>query len=865
MNNINCKQGLRQETLRQQRRLNGLDYLEVDEDQKTLNVFLLAKVPVQLDKTQIIIEGGRRIQNVKVLSVKLITAEEVEFDNRLEVKIDKLGDYSNYLLRVVEKNDQGDWRPHSQFDQRYHQLEFNFKVDCPNEFDCKENAICPEEEKLEPEINYLAKDYASFRQLIFDRLALNMPDWQESHVADIGVALVEVLAYVGDHLSYYQDAVATEAYLQTARNRISIRRHVRLVDYTMHEGCNARAWVCLRVDSDIAPIKAEQISFISGFDKNSSPVLKPEQLQQDSTPSYQSFQPVSNEDIILYQDHNRIQFYTWCDQQCCIPKGATSATLLGECITADQPPADVIDCKPEKSEISEDEDLKQMQQSVRNSKAIDIALVKLHLKPGDVLIFEEVIGPETGHPQDANPNHRHAVRIKTIHSDSDRLTGQPLTHITWCEEDALPFPLCLSVIGPAPECNYLDNVSIACANVVLVDHGASVEEDLEPVPEGEISICCKDVGLSKVATVTPAHYHPTLKFTPVTFCEAYDDSQPASKSLKQNVRRSVPKIKLSSDIDSEKQQQWTPRQDLLASTADDFDFVAELDNEGQAHLRFGNNEMGRTPEPAQRLHAQYRIGNGPLGNVGAEAISHVLLKQLSLDGIKDIRNPMPAQGGTAAEPISEVKLYAPQAFRQELQRAIIADDYAAIVLREFNDKVQNAVAKLLWNGSWYEVMLAVDPFGQEQADQTLLDDILQCLHRYRRIGHDLQVRPAQRVALDIELKICVLPDYLRGHVKAELLKIFSNQRYSKNKLGFFHPDKLTFGEHIYLSRLVAAAQSVEGVESVTVSKMQRWCEMPNDEIENGVLPLAPFEIARLDNDPSLQENGKLNLHMRGGR
>ena len=64
---------------------------------------------------------------------------------------------------------------------------------------------------------------------------------------DLGITLVEVLAYVGDYLSYYQDAVATEAYLDTARQRISVRRHARLVDYLMHEGCNARAWVCVQV------------------------------------------------------------------------------------------------------------------------------------------------------------------------------------------------------------------------------------------------------------------------------------------------------------------------------------------------------------------------------------------------------------------------------------------------------------------------------------------------------------------------------------------------------------------------------------------------------------------------------------------
>jgi hypothetical protein len=35
-------------------------------------------------------------------------------------------------------------------------------------------------------------------------------------------------------------------------------------------------------------------------------------------------------------------------------------------------------------------------------------------------------------------------------------------------------------------------------------------------------------------------------------------------------------------------------------------------------------------------------------------------------------------------------------------------------------------------------------------------------------------------------------------------------------LGFFHPDNLTFGEGVYLSKLVAAAQAVPGVEGVTV-------------------------------------------------
>ena len=58
----------------------------------------------------------------------------------------------------------------------------------------------------------------------------------------------------GDHLSYYQDAVATEAYLGTARKRISVRRHARLLDYFMHDGANARTWLFLEATADNVPV-----------------------------------------------------------------------------------------------------------------------------------------------------------------------------------------------------------------------------------------------------------------------------------------------------------------------------------------------------------------------------------------------------------------------------------------------------------------------------------------------------------------------------------------------------------------------------------------------------------------------------------
>ncbi len=292
--------------------------------------------------------------------------------------------------------------------------------------------------------------------------------------------------------------------------------------------------------------------------------------------------------------------------------------------------------------------------------------------------------------------------------------------------------------------------------------------------------------------------------------------------------------------------------------------MVEIDNDGGAHLRFSDGELGQQPLAGSTFQASYRVGNGLAGNVGAEAISHLVFRQpTDLGFTLHFRNPLPAQGGRAAEPLAEIKLFAPQTFRKDLQRAVTADDYARIAER--NPKVQRAAAILHWTGSRYEVQVAIDPLGGEEASPQLLQDISGYLYRYRRIGHDLKVVPARYVALDIALTICVMPHYLRGHVEAALLDVFSNRLLPDGRRGFFHPDNLTFGDDIHLSRLVAAAQAVTGVENVVVTKLQRLYELSNQEIQNGVLPLDPLEVARLDNDPGFPEHGKLVLDVRGGR
>jgi hypothetical protein len=1012
--------------------LHGLDYVELD-DQVTLKVYFMGKAPKKIPDGCIKIEGGKRICDIKVTSVKINHRSEPKLGDCMVVKVDKAGDFSTYTLKLVDLDSSGmpTGNPLNGFDPLYSQVEFSFKASCKSDLDCRTAVTCQKERRPEPDINYLAKDYASFRQLIFDRLALNLPDWREQHIPDFGVMLSEILAYTGDYLSYYQDAVATEAYLNTARLRTSVRRHVRLIDYPMHEGCNYRAWISVGVIGKVV-LDASEVFFTTGFgnlSQGGTNVLTLDNLKKMPSVNYEPFEimiynppdefdpadiidlqglimklkganDLLSQDILssmsmndetllenydgqsvpseplkkavitglnralqsgraslsqiketyseeissinkvfLYEANSRIKLYSWGKEECCLPTGSTRATLIDTWVMSNTSEEGQIH-GPNQSQNQAHQSQSQIQQIPKPDGSLERCL---HLKKGDVLIFEEVKSPVSGAKEDADPSHRHAVRLTSVKLSEDKLrktvvtvtetsgpsksgpeqsdsvkpipsqseslqsklsqsseeqssavntgieefrvevpekgqakhTGSsypeklvptPLVEIEWDPEDALPFPVCISAVSKGLDCRLIGDISIVLGNVVLVDHGRTFEGDIAGiVPDGESTGVCDCGGLISEVIKSPGKFRPFLEKSPLTFCEPLPDWGSATALLKQDPRKAEPAIRLKgipSDT-GKSPQEWISQRDLLSSGPSDRNFVAEIDDYGRAFLRFGDGRCGKKPDSGTIFKAAYRIGIGQSGNVGPETISNIVIKGTANDGIVSVRNPLPSLGGADPEPIDKVKLVAPGTIRKELKRAIIADDYAK--LAERNPKVQRAAAFLRWTGSWYEAYVAIDQIGKEEPDQDLLEDIREYLEGYRRMGHDLTVVPARHVPLEIAILVCVKPHYLKAHIKAALKDLFSNRKLHDGSLGYFHPDNLSFGESIRMSKIVAAAQAVEGVESVTVTKLQKYGEGSSHEIENGILPLGEIEIAQVDNDPSLPENGQFSIVVGGGR
>ena len=84
---------------------------------------------------------------------------------------------------------------------------------------------------LEPAISYTSKDYASFRRLMLDVKRNRIPEWTSESPNDLGVAILEAVAYQGDILSFYGDRIANEAFLSTATSRAAVLDIARMLDY----------------------------------------------------------------------------------------------------------------------------------------------------------------------------------------------------------------------------------------------------------------------------------------------------------------------------------------------------------------------------------------------------------------------------------------------------------------------------------------------------------------------------------------------------------------------------------------------------------------------------------------------------------
>jgi hypothetical protein len=496
------------------------------------------------------------------------------------------------------------------------------------------------------------------------------------------------------------------------------------------------------------------------------------------------------------------------------------------------------------------------------------------LHRGDLLLLEQVRDPDSGETWDADPLLRQVVRLSRAPVLTHDPDGTPVTHIVWHVDDALGFRLPLAAARGGV---LRDDLALARGNVVLADHGALTRHELPPVPRDR-------------------PYQPALDVEDLTWAVPLDHlaarEHAASEAVTQDPRQAVADMVLLEGDPRRPVRVWRSRPDLLGSGRFAADFVAEPGPNGWS-LRFGDGNQGRLPAPGTRMTAVCRRGVGPSGNIGADALAHLVTNHLALrEVVRAVRNPIGAKGGVRAETVERARILMPAAARA-MVRSVLPEDVVALLRR--HQAVGDAYARIEWRGDWRTILAWVlpaddptlapaagdptlaspadDPTPGPPADDQTLDpplvrariparnltldpalarDLERRVAPTLTIGHRIAVHGPALVPLDIALRIEAAPGALEARLRQDLgTALAAALRRSQQRLG----------APLELADLFDAAAAVPGVLAVSADRFMRLNEPLIDARATGVLAPGPTAVVTAGIDPADLRFGRIALHI----
>ena len=792
--------------------------------QTLLQVHFLNAVPVQGSLTgRITITGGETIPTVNVL---LIAPADWGWDDGhavLTLRVATPGDFSEYLLTI----------PSSALDSFFSAVPFSFKAGCPSDLDCQpQPPDCPPPAGDAPPIDYLAKDFLSFRQALLDFSTLRYPSWRERSEADFGIMFLEAMSTVADDFSYLQDRVAGEASLITATQRRSVRRHARLVDYYPSPALGATTMLQFDVAPSVAQIPhgvvvvapgagGTPITFETGFglrDTSASP-------------------PASS----LWNRQQNIRAYWFDDSVQCLEAGATSMFVKGRGYGFVAGQSLLIETQ---GSGPTDPPVRQIVHLTEDGKELC-----------DPLFPQAPIGG--GPPFMTCPT-----------SPPEALEPTAVTRLDWEPTDALTTARDLAVT------TVIGNLAQATQGRTVIETFAIEDPSAPPAktPYAFERTGARTLTAPGVCSDAPAIRLYTLSNVPLTWFAqpALDPSGlPVAEILISQASPSggppIPWNWVRSLLNAGPfDESFTVEPALYRPIARSSDQSLQFDYDSDAGdtVRFGDSVFGANPDAGVVFACTYRFGAGALGNVAAGAISQIDPSTASASNYLAVMNPFAATDGADAQSLKSVQRLAPQAFRAVKRRAVLVQDYTDTA--ETLPWVKSAGTTFRWTGSWLTIFTAAEPKAAEQILVAQRLELIDLLNRYRMAGTESYAPDPQYVSIDLMIEICAEPDAFAAGVEQGVLALLSPIG-PKPAGSFFALNRFVFGQRLERSQLEATIQSAPGVLGVICIHYRRR-DLFTGFVEMGdTVPVGVGQILRCDNNPSRPGAGALAVVVRGGR
>ena len=301
-------------------------------------------------------------------------------------------------------------------------------------------------------------------------------------------------------------------------------------------------------------------------------------------------------------------------------------------------------------------------------------------------------------------------------------------------------------------------------------------------------------------------------------------------------------------------------------------------------------ETARRPETVRQL----------LAFIGYDAVAQAQAKdQISSglsaeDGITELENFWNRQ----PHAMEQAKREGPRSIHTQ-KRMVTAEDYA-VRLRE-HPLVLHAHARSEWSGSWYTIRVAVIAWENIELDQVpgstvddltlpLYTDELQALtinfhesfglatppmqgediatprmilrpyiDALRMVGQEVTLDDPIYIGIYMSISIQVGENFFSSEIRHAVSQVLGN-----GPSGFFEPGRLGFGEDIYISDIVQALMTLDGIEHVCMNRFKRIGKQHPDRSKDEFIPMDGLEVAVCDNEPGNASRGYFRLKLHGG-